>query len=101
MNNDDLYVSKDETTYNTVRTRTWAYGVEKRFFHTGLQRPFTITSSQHGEECTTSPELVTFTVNGTGVYGGNIRPLEFYLDSGDVDGLIKMLKEVKKSMKQR
>ena len=96
---DDLYVSEDETTHNTVRTRKWAYGQEKNFFHTGTQRPFTITSNQHGEDAS-SPEVVTFTVNGTGPYGGRIPPLEFCLDSADLEGLIRVFKEAKKSMKQ-
>lgn len=99
INNEQLYVTKDETFYNTTRTRTWAYGLEKNYHYTGLQRPFTVTSEQEGDNCVSSPEHVTLTVNGTGIYGGNLRPLEFYLDKEDIGGLIKMLSEVNKSMK--
>ena len=99
MNNEKLYVKNDETIYSTTRTRTWAYGTEKEFYHGGLQRPFTMVAEQEDQECADMIHSARLTIHGEGPYGGALRPLEFNLNQEDIDGLIKMLSDVKETMK--
>jgi hypothetical protein len=87
------FTATEETIVNTQRINNWKW---KEF---GQGAALVVSASREDAEINTPIQAVSVQIYGSGPYGGERKPIGFYLNVSDVSALSEMFADVAKTMR--
>lgn len=94
------FLKSEDTTVHTTKVNTWKCG---RVVHRYQGEypdvyQFSVSVTRENDELHKPIQMVNMEVNGTGPYGGDRKPIDFYLGSDTISELIEMLTDIRSNM---
>ena len=93
------FLKSEDTTVHTTKVNTWKCGkVIHRYTNAPDVYQFSVNVTRENDELHRPIQMVNMEINGSGPYGGDRKPIDFYLGSDTISELIEMLTDIRSSM---
>ena len=96
------FQTKETITEQVVKTNKWECGkiIKKSYYEDGEDTlAFTVEGVRENADVCKPLDYISFTVNGTGDYGGERKPIETIMSKQSLRDLQRMITAVLKEMK--